>query len=165
MKLKFTKGAIAVMASAMILSACSGGKEGSVKELEVTEFSELIEKQDTIVLLDVSGDQYGDILITGAVAYPVNNEEDAVAIIQKYGTATPYAVYDINGSKSKNVADMLAKKGANVYTLKNGLINWIEEDEEIVIMPIDSTMQAPIKTTKSQIMTDSVLMQKLNINK
>lgn len=156
---------VAVAAVAIIFSACTGEiKKGSIKDLNVTEFSELIQKQDTIILLDVSGDQYGDIMITGAVAYPISSDEEAVAVIQKYGVTTPYAIYDINGTKSKKAAELLYKKGATVYNLKNGLVNWIEEDAEIVIMPLDSTMQAPVTTTKSKIMADSVLMTKLKIS-
>lgn len=167
MNLKFTTKmvAVAVAAVTIVFSACTGeSKKGSMKDLDVAEFSELIQKQDTIIILDVSGDQYGDIMITGAVAYPISSDEEAVAVIQKYGTMTPYAVYDITGAKSKKAAELLSKKGANVYNLKNGLVNWIEEDQEIVIMPLDSTMQAPVTTTKSKIMADSAMMVKLKMN-
>lgn len=166
MNLKLTKMmvGVSVVASAIFFTACMGEKKmGSAKDLEVTEFSELIQSQDTLILIDVESDQMGDIMITGAIAYPINNEQDADSAIKKFGTTTPYAVYDMMGTKSKKAADMLAKKGATVYNLKNGLSDWIEEDQMIVIMPLDSTMTAPIRTTKSQLMSDSTMMTKLKI--
>lgn len=152
------------VASTIFFTACMESKKmGSVKDLEVTEFSELIENQDTLILIDIESDQLGDIIITGAVAYPINNEEDADKAVKKFGTTTPYAVYDMTGTKSKKAAEMLAKKGAKVYNLKNGLAGWIEEDQVIVVMPLDSTMTVPIRTTKTQLMSDSTMMTKLRI--
>lgn len=167
MNLKFTKRVVgvAVVASALFFSSCSESmKQGSVKDLDVAEFSELIQQNDTLILINVDEDNYGDVMISGAIAYPIATDQDAANLVKKHGTKKPYAIYDLNGVKSRKAADMIAKHGANAYNLKKGLSGWIEEDQLIIIMPIDSTMTTPITTTKSKIMADSTLRTKLKLS-
>ena len=162
LNLGFKVFVITVMTSSIFFLACSGiQKKGVLVNMEVDEFAEVIQSQDTVIIINVGGSGNEDIFIQGAVAYPVATSDDAVMLIQEYGVNNPYAVYDVVGVKSKKAAELLSDKGANVYNLKNGLMGWIEADEEFVLMPLDQMMTTPIVMTKTRMLKDSVMMQKM----
>ncbi len=156
-------GMLLVVAAIAITFGCRGRiLSGEVVNMNVNGFSEVIESGDSIIILDITSDALGDIIITGAMAYPINNESDAKTIVAEHGVEKPYAVYDYDGTMSPSAAKHLAKQGAKVYHLKGGLKDWIEADEIIMVMPVGNTLSKPLKTKKSQMMNDTTMMKKIN---
>lgn len=159
---------MALIFTALLIFSCKEQPNkkniGLTKNMSVSEFAEVVESPDSVVIIDVESYAPATIYIAGAIAQPISSSDEADAIITNYGIVFPFAVYDIDGFKSARAAKLLAERGAMVYNLTDGLVAWVENDR--LIMLIDESSDSPIAMTKSQFMADTTLMcKKKNIAK
>ncbi len=163
-KLRFLSVGVLFSLFALVMYNCSGVNQGWIKGVEPVEFAEIIANKDSVIIIDVQSDMLGDIIISESIAYPIKDDMAAKELVDKYKTDKMYAIYDNNGSLTSVAAAHLAKQGAKVYHLHGGLMNWIDDDQAIMVMPMPNVMTGAIVTTKSEMMKDTTMMHKIKHN-
>ena len=106
----------------MILCAVS---QGWAAERDITsrEAKALLDKNKNFYLLDVRTPQeYKQAKLTGSVLIPIDEFERRVNEVPKN---RPVLVYCAVGSRSKPVANYLARRGnKEVYNMTDGIVGW-----------------------------------------
>ena len=112
------------------LSACQHNKE-QFRSVSVEEFATLIAEPE-VQCLDVRTlAEYSDGHIPGSININVLDkqfENMADSLLQK---DCPVALYCRSGKRSKKAAELLARKGYNVYELDKGFQAWQQARQEV----------------------------------
>ena len=121
-----------VCAFSLGLWACTGKQKAEYKNLNCTQFEELI-KSPNVQLVDVRTlAEHMEGHIPGSLNINVKDEEGFPAAVDELlDKGKEVAVYCRSGRRSRTAADLLVKKGFKVYNLDKGILNWIEEGREI----------------------------------
>ena len=111
-----------------LTSACG---QGNFENVEVKEFSELIE-DSCVVLLDVrTASEFAEGHIEGAI----NIDQGQSDFMEKAQAALPkdkkIAVYCRSGRRSANAAGKLGAEGYRCVNLKGGILAWKEADKPV----------------------------------
>jgi rhodanese-related sulfurtransferase len=111
-----------------LTSACG---QGSFENVDVKEFSELIE-DSCVVLLDVrTASEFAEGHIEGAI----NIDQGQSDFMEKAQAALPkdkkIAVYCRSGRRSANAAGKLGAEGYRCVNLKGGILAWKEADKPV----------------------------------
>lgn len=105
------------------LFACQQ-KEGNFKSVSADEFDTLIASPE-VQRLDVrTAAEYSEGHIPGSININVLDkqfESVADSLLQK---GRPVALYCRSGNRSKKAAELLSRKGYEVYELKTGFMGW-----------------------------------------
>ena len=111
-----------------LTSACG---QGNFENVDVKEFSELIE-DSCVVLLDVrTASEFAEGHIEGAI----NIDHGQSDFMEKAQAALPkdkkIAVYCRSGRRSANAAGKLGAEGYRCVNLKGGILAWKEADKPV----------------------------------
>ena len=111
-----------------LTSACG---QGNFENVDVKEFSELIE-DSCVVLLDVrTASEFAEGHIEGAI----NIDQGQSDFMEKAQAALPkdkkIAVYCRSGRRSANAAGKLGAEGYRCVNLKGGIVAWKEADKPV----------------------------------
>ena len=111
-----------------LTSACG---QGNFENVDVKEFSELIE-DSCVVLLDVrTASEFAEGHIEGAI----NIDQGQSDFMEKAQAALPkdkkIAVYCRSGRRSANAAGKLGAEGYRCVNLKGGILAWKEADKPV----------------------------------
>ena len=120
----------AVLAAALLLAGCGGGKmageeKPSYTQISAEEAKAMMEEQPEAVILDVREQhEYDEKHITGAVLLPVGSidEESAAAVISAEDTVV--LVYCRSGNRSKTASATLAELGYTAVYEFGGINSW-----------------------------------------
>lgn len=101
------------------------------REISSREAKTLLEKNKSIYLLDVRTPQeYSQARLAGSVLIPISDFERRVNEVPKN---RPILVYCAVGSRSKPVANFLARRGnAEVYNMTDGIVGWYRNGYSII---------------------------------
>lgn len=107
----------------LLLIAVTAFAAGGVKDITSLEANAIIAKNKNVYLLDVRTPQERQQgYIAGSVLIPINTIEQRFAEIPRN---RPIIVYCAVGSRSRPVAQALAKSGiSEVYNMKDGIYGW-----------------------------------------
>ena len=120
-----------VCAFSMGLWACAGKQKVEYKNLSSAQFEELI-KNENVQLLDVRTlAEHMEGHIPSSLNINVQDKDFSSCIDDLLDNKKEVAVYCRSGRRSRTAADILVKKGFNVYNLDKGILNWMEEGREI----------------------------------
>ena len=119
-----------VFACSIGLWACTSKEEG-FKNLNSSQFEMLIQDKE-VQLLDVrTPAEYSEGHIPSSLNLNAMDEDFASHVDEQLSKEHPVAVYCRSGKRSRKAADILVKKGFEVYNLDKGITNWKEEGRDI----------------------------------
>lgn len=93
------------------------------RDISSREAKAILDKNKAVYLLDVRTPQeYSQARLAGSVLIPISDFERRVNEVPKN---RPVLVYCAVGSRSKPVANFLARRGnADVYNMTDGIVGW-----------------------------------------
>ena len=116
--------------SLFLFTACNSQTAG-VKNLDATNFEQMITKGD-VQLVDVrTPDEYNDKHIANAknINYNGNDFEKQMSTLDK---SKPVYIYCLAGGRSKKAADWAVANGfKEVYNLESGITSWMAEKKPV----------------------------------
>ncbi len=112
--------------------SCSIAQTESFKTIETNEFQKMTENKDAVILDVRTPEEYAE----GHLKNSTNinfNAADFEQQISKLDAKKTYLVYCRSGKRSANASGLMTSKGfKNVVNLKDGIIAWQEQGNEVV---------------------------------
>ncbi len=106
------------------LSACAGGSNAAVTNLNVTEFANVLATEDVVILDVRTPAEFASGHIQNAINVDAESGNFAAQIEMLDKTKT-YAVYCRSGNRSGNATKVMAEAGFNkLYNMNGGTIDW-----------------------------------------
>lgn len=131
MLMKKNTFALAFFSLLMGLSACASHsvpKTGSLSDVGVEEFAEVLSNGENTLLLDVrTAGEYAEAHLRGALLIDVNSDTFQTAVRRLLPRGKTIAVYCRSGRRSLRAAELLQKEGFKVVNLKGGILVWKQE--------------------------------------
>lgn len=111
------------LAALLLAVSATLASAGTARDITSTEAKTIIDRSKNAYLLDVrTPDERRQGYIAGSVLIPIDQVEKRIAEIPK---KRPVIVYCAVGSRSRSVAQALARSGyAEVYNMKDGIYGW-----------------------------------------
>lgn len=122
-----------VIASALIVGACSGGAStaATVTLLDPAGAAALIQDQPDLVILDIRTPEEtaaGTLLGAAEIDFYAADFSDRIAPLHR---DTPYLVYCRSGNRSAKAIDLMVDLGfTNLYELDDGILAWLQSGRE-----------------------------------
>jgi rhodanese-related sulfurtransferase len=117
---------VMVVSGAMLLWPLIGGRLSKVREIGALSATQLINRQNAVLLDLREGKDYAAGHLPNAVHIPLSQLSSRGGELSKL-TSRPLIAYCDRGPKSRGAGSALSKLGfAEVYTLRGGVRAWID---------------------------------------
>jgi rhodanese-related sulfurtransferase len=117
---------IMVISGGMLLWPLIGGRFSRIREVGATNATQLINRQNAVMLDLRDSKDYDSAHIPNALNIPLSQLSSRGGELAKL-TSRPLIAYCERGNKSRSAASALSKLGfAEVYTLRGGVRAWVD---------------------------------------